>query len=650
MIRHLAIYGLTSLLILGIPSRVQSQVKEDSIDQHISLLPDSLKLGELTRAANSFQYSSLSKALKYADQRLTIASRINDPNQVAATYNLYGNLYLESGLYSNAEKYYRIAYEIYDSLGNNEGLATECHNLGLVYYNRGDTIKSLNYYRESVFVRKSTGNARRIGDGLTTLGEAYLMFRDYDQSITCLFEALDYYNDTVAYPRKIDCLAFIVDNLLVKSPAKALKWIEAMQEDNRVLKRRSYDQMISLRLASYYLASGNINSCLNHLEKVNTDSIFMYEVSSPVKLYINVSEKLLETGDIQKGLLYSRIARELHQKQESHHTADMSSEFKTRLNLRIADEELRIINDINRLMLQRIRIEEYIKHFMIIAAAVLSILALFLLSSLLSLRYNAVVLRNRKKELEEALERSLKYKERILKTRENKNVFFKMISGKLDIPFRSLTSELDKLVDITEKGIVKDLFLRKLEEILLIGSAIEKSLKRVLLWSKLQRNRYEVHKTDINVSDYLHELLPDILGLALKKDIRVRFDIEPNIMISYDRHSLKTIIRILVENSVDYSDPKTDIIIRGQSARSGIIISVTDSGAGIPGWLQNNIFDIERDRENKETTQKLGIGLLIAKQMAEINNSYISFESNLDKGTTFFIHITEQNGREEINV
>jgi K+-sensing histidine kinase KdpD len=218
-----------------------------------------------------------------------------------------------------------------------------------------------------------------------------------------------------------------------------------------------------------------------------------------------------------------------------------------------------------------------------------------------------------------------------------------MISGKLNQPFRELTSELDSLTKLTSKSIVKDRFLNRLKEILRNGTNIEKSLKRVLLWSKLQRNRYEVQSSEINLNDYLHEMLPDMLAYAIKKDIRIRFDVDQELSIYFDKHSLKTIIRILIENSVDNSDPKSDIIIRGQSARTGSIISITDFGTGIPGWLQSSLFDINRQSGEPETV-KLGISLLIAKSLAEINNSSISFESNQKKGTTFFIHISEKNG------
>ena len=103
-------------------------------------------------------------------------------------------------------------------------------------------------------------------------------------------------------------------------------------------------------------------------------------------------------------------------------------------------------------------------------------------------------------------------------------------------------------------------------------------------------------------------------------------------------------MRIFVENSVEYSEPKSDLIIRVQEARTGSVLSVTDSGSGIPGWLKDNIFDIDRDTHNPGTSHKPGIGLLIARQLAEINNATISFESLQTRGTTFYIHITKSNG------
>lgn len=614
----------------------------DSVDLRISKAEGSEKLELLMEAAKSYQRTSLKLALRYADQRYEIAKSLNNPVAIAENYNLYGNLYYTSGLTPQAEEYYLQAYAIYDSLDHFEGLSTECHNLALVYHTRDDTLNSLKLYNESVAVRKMSGNTRRIGDGLTTLGEAHLDYGNYQISLTNLYEAIEYYGSITGYPRRMDCIAFIADNLNILSPEQAPFWIHKLEEENATLKRPSYEQMINLRWATYYLAVKDLDKCEEYIAKVRTDTVYITEVISPVTTFLKLSDTFLERGDSEKGLHYSRLSRELHMNQERHRTATMTSEFKTRFNLRISEEELQSLNEINRLTTERIQIEERIKYVMMGALGLVTLLLFNLLVSHLSVRRNAGILTERKHELESAYERNLRYKERILKTRSNKNLFFRMISGRLQEPFEKLTKSLEKLLALSRGTIAKNQFLSRLKEIVATGDYIEKNLKRILLWSKLQRGKYTIEKSNIQLNDFMHDQLPEILGMAVKNDVRVRFDIDPQLAVSYDRHSLKSVIRILVENAINQSPAKSDIIIRGQRATTGSIISITDFGKGIPVSLQAKIFDIERDPS--DNNGPLGIGLLIAKHLAELNGSWLSFQTKPGTETTFLLHITDNNG------
>ncbi|MCA1756011.1 MAG: tetratricopeptide repeat-containing sensor histidine kinase [Bacteroidales bacterium] len=636
------ILAIISLLLLSQYNIVYAVQDPDSVDLRISQTEGDGKLEALMEAAKSYQGTSLKLALRYADQRYEIAKSLNNPVAVAENYNLYGNLYYTSGLASQAEEYYLKAYAIYDSLNHFEGLATECHNLALVHHTRDDTLNSLKLYNESVAVRKMSGNTRRIGDGLTTLGEVHLEYGNYEVSLRNLYQAIEYYGNITGYPRRIDCIAFIADNLNILSPEQAPYWIRKLEEENSIVGSKSYEQMINLRWATYYLAVKDLDRCEEYIKKVRTDSVYIVEVISPVTTFLKLSDTFLENGDTEKGLHYSRLARKLHMNQERHHTVTMTSEFKTRFNLRISEEELQSLNEINRLSAERIQIEERIKYVMIGALALVTLLLLNLMISHLSVRRNAGILTTRKHELEAAYERNLRYKEKILKTRASKNMFFRMISGRLQIPFERLTRSLEKLLVLSQNTIARDQFLSSLREIVATGDYIEKNLKRILLWSKLQRGKYTIKKSTIQLNDFMHDQLPEMLGKAVKNDVRVRFDIDPEVSVSYDRHSLKSVIRILVENAISHSPAKSDVIIRGQRATSGSVISITDFGKGIPVSLQDKIFDIERDPSGKEGP--LGIGLLIAKHLAELNGSWLSFQTKPGTETTFFLHITDNNG------
>ncbi|MBN1387200.1 MAG: tetratricopeptide repeat-containing sensor histidine kinase [Bacteroidales bacterium] len=618
----------------------------DSILSIISEMHDSVKLRILKDYALGEQYRSLRTGLVYADKRMEIARKINDSEKIAETFHIYGNLYTNSGLLNSAEENYLKALSISDSLNLNETSASILHNLGLVYFKKKDTLRSIEYYKESIALRKKALDSKRIGDELTTLGETYLSYEDYEKSVQYLLEALEYYRNMKGYGRKLETYAFLFDTYYVTGEQGSMRWIDSMKIENNILSSEHYKSMINLRLVRLHILNDNLNLAENYLDSINFELLYNSEINEPVDVFFNLSEQYLKKGNQRKAIDY-RLSYRKHKSEMIHREVqDLVSDYNVRLSIRASEEEIEWSKKQNELILKRMRIEKTISFIIYFALGITFIVLLYLIYSVISIRITNKKLVQRRAGLQEAYERSTKYKERILSIRENKNDFFSIVSLKLSRPFNGLTHRLTEISSYLKDN-NKDLKLKTMMEVLhKEASGIEKGLERILLWSKLQRNKYMAEFTAINLNDFLHEMLPSLLGIALKKDIRLRFDIDPELNIMYDRFSLKTIIMILTENSIDHSSPKSDIIIRAEKAKSDCLLSVTDFGSGIPADLQNRIFDIRRVKdESSHYPDKIGLGLLIVKLMVEKNNSTISLESKEYSGTTFFIHINNRNER-----
>ncbi|MFO7852087.1 MAG: tetratricopeptide repeat-containing sensor histidine kinase [Bacteroidota bacterium] len=633
-------------IIIGLNSYGQIG-STDSVLSAISQMPDSTKLKSLKKYALNQQYRSLKTGLIYADKRLEIARKINDAKEIAETWHIYGNLYINSGLLDDAEENYLKALAVFDSLGLNEDMASILHNLGLVYFKKDDTLKCINYYKRSIDLRKRELDSVRVGDELTTMGETYLAYKEYENSRKYLGEALEYFEGVNGYRRKIDAFAYLFDNCYATGQANCKKWIDSMIMANEILESNVYSNMINLRLSKHYLANDQPDLTAAHLDSVDFDMLYKIEVINPVNVFSELSGHYMNIGNEADAINYKLLHRKHKDEMMNKEVQELVSNYNVRLSIRSSEEEIAWSHEQNELILKRIKIEKTISLIIHIALGITIIALLYLLYNVTGIRRTNKKLIARREALEEAYERSSKYKERILSTRKNKNDFFSIVSIKLSKPFTGLTSKLTEISNYLKNN-NKDLKLKGMMEDLHKGaSAIEKGLERILLWSKLQRNKYQVDYTTININDFMHEMLPSLLGIALKKDIRIRFDINPEINIRYDRFSLKTIISILTENSIENSPPKSDIIIRAQKEKSACVLSVTDFGKGIPKEMQSKIFDMSRIKDETKAMEpnKFGLGLLIAKIMAGKNNSSISLESKENTGTTFFIHISETNER-----
>lgn len=627
---------------LGLTAMSQS-LTPDPLLQALPEMHDTAKMRVLKEYALSQQYRSLRSGLVYADKRMEIARELKDAEKIAETWHIYGNLYNSSGLLNEAENNYLKALNIFDSLNLNEDKASILHNLGLVAFKNNDTLKSIEYYTRSIELRKATLSDRRIGDELTTLGETYLAYGDYENSMDYLYEALEYYSGIENYGRKMDAWAFLADNYHELGRDGAKQWIDSMIVGNNQMKSDIYRNMIMLRLCKYHLLNNELESCSGYIDIINFDLLHDYEVIDPVNVIYALSEKYRYEGNEREAL----NLRLLYRKHRFDHTRrevqNLVSNYNIRLSIRASEENIEWSQQQNELIIKRIKLEKIISYLIYLALFITIILLAYLGYNLHAIRRTNMKLVERRSGLQEAYERSSKYKERILNIRENKSDFFSIISLKLSKPFGNLTARLSEISEYLQTH-SKDLKLKThMEKLYRDSSGIEKGLERILLWSKMQRNKYMVEQDVFNLNDFLHEILPALLGIALKKDIRIRFDVDPAIEIKYDRFCLKTILSILTENSLEHSPPRSDIIIRAVKTNSGCTLSLTDFGSGIPENLKNKLFDLSRVKSESVTngSHKMGLGLLIVKLMTRKNHSILSVESKKNSGTTIFIHIND---------
>lgn len=106
-----------------------------------------------------------------------------------------------------------------------------------------------------------------------------------------------------------------------------------------------------------------------------------------------------------------------------------------------------------------------------------------------------------------------------------------------------------------------------------------------------------------------------------------------------DKEKLIIILDNLIDNSIKFS--KENDVIRFIINSNGNILSINieDHGIGIAPYNFDKIFRpfVQLDYEKNKSTQGTGIGLYLTKLLVENLKGTIYFESELDKGTTFFL-------------
>jgi len=157
----------------------------------------------------------------------------------------------------------------------------------------------------------------------------------------------------------------------------------------------------------------------------------------------------------------------------------------------------------------------------------------------------------------------------------------------------------------------------------------------ILDLSDMESDHWELHRENVHVADVVADVLTGLQSMAAAKVILARSNIGPDVTAWIDRLRFRQIIYNLLSNAMKFT-PEGGTILVGAAPREGqLVISVADTGLGIPIEEQEAIFNEFHQagvttRGIKEGT---GLGLAITKRLVERHGGRICVESELGKGT-----------------
>jgi PAS domain S-box-containing protein len=142
------------------------------------------------------------------------------------------------------------------------------------------------------------------------------------------------------------------------------------------------------------------------------------------------------------------------------------------------------------------------------------------------------------------------------------------------------------------------------------------------------------------VDDVLDELKVEIK----KKDLQIEKSYEDIPPIETDPKLLRIVIQNLLSNSVTYTPEKKHITIKVKIVNPNIVIEISDEGCGIPKVAQAHIFSkfFRADNAHSIKPDGNGLGLYMSKAILESLGGEITFKSEENKGTTFFVSLPRQ--------
>jgi len=176
-----------------------------------------------------------------------------------------------------------------------------------------------------------------------------------------------------------------------------------------------------------------------------------------------------------------------------------------------------------------------------------------------------------------------------------------------------------------------------LEEIMRMTAIID----NLLVLAKADQGSYHADFSEVNLRELLQELYEDSEVLAERKNIHVALRETAGLTIVGDRLRLRQLILNLIDNAIKYTPQGGTVTLALGQDNGSARIEVSDTGIGIPPEEQAKIFD-RFYRVDKARSRELGgsgLGLSIAKWIAELHRGTIAVKSNPREGSTFTVFL-----------
>ncbi len=166
-------------------------------------------------------------------------------------------------------------------------------------------------------------------------------------------------------------------------------------------------------------------------------------------------------------------------------------------------------------------------------------------------------------------------------------------------------------------------------------------LDNLLVWGRSQTGKLKATPVKVQLMELIHESL-ELINIGLKeKDLKVEVDVNEEHYLEADRDQLYIVIRNLVSNAMKFTPEKGSIKITSRKQQGQIIISISDSGIGIPDSIKEKLLDARTHVSTNGTRGEKGsgLGLKISHEIVEVNHGWMDIESESGKGTTITIGI-----------
>lgn len=160
--------------------------------------------------------------------------------------------------------------------------------------------------------------------------------------------------------------------------------------------------------------------------------------------------------------------------------------------------------------------------------------------------------------------------------------------------------------------------------------------------SKLEAGKVKLNKAEVVVSEFMVKLIKQFQIKAQLKDITLTTDFPEDLpSLLGDKDKLIQVVTNLIANAIKFTSQGGKIIVSAKATGDFVQLAISDTGVGISKEDVVKLFDKFQQfgRKDGPGEKGTGLGLAISKQIVELHEGTIWAESEIGKGSTFYIAI-----------
>lgn len=255
------------------------------------------------------------------------------------------------------------------------------------------------------------------------------------------------------------------------------------------------------------------------------------------------------------------------------------------------------------------------------------------------------------------LENDLKQNEKVVNETKEMNrlitEFYVNISHELKTPLNVILAAI-QILQMPSKEQLPDFFEIKLNKYLKTMKQncfrLLRLINNIIDSSKLNSGYLKANMGNYNIVSVVEEITMSVADYIQDKGVDLIFDTdtEEKVM-AIDADKIERVILNLLSNAVKFTDKGDQIMVAIDDSNDNIIISVRDTGVGIPEDKLNMIFERfgQVDKTLSRNQEGSGIGLTLVKSIINMHDGNIKVESKVGEGCNFIIELPVKIVKEE---